>query len=411
MSSVLKINEKNVFHNLLNLPQIVFEVTDLCNLNCTYCCYGKLYDGYDKREGKRMSFDDVKTILDYLIKIWKENYVPGLTHPLTIGFYGGEPLLNMPLIKKIVAYLENTKKTGKKFFFNMTTNALLLDKYMDYLVEKDISLLISFDGDEQGQSYRIDATGKNSFSRVYKNIQMLEMKYPDYFEKKVSFNSVLHNRNSSESVKSFLSTNFKKVPSTSYMDNYGIRKGMESEFKTMSQSNITLKKITPFSSKNKRDEINSGALTTMAEYIFKNGNVYNTYNELFNIPSKKKVIFTGTCLPFAKKMFVTVNGKILPCERIDQKNYHGLIQNGELKMDLHKIADTYNKKLIKQFSECKFCAANTDCSQCVYKIEKSSSCPGFSTVEIMEKKKKACINLLRDNPSFYNYILDNVTLR
>lgn len=411
MSRVLKISENYVYQSLLNLPQIVFEVTDLCNLNCAYCCYGELYDGYDKREGKSMSFADVKTILDYLMKIWKENYIPGITYPLTVGFYGGEPLLNMPLIEKTVMYLENSKNTGKQFFFNMTTNALLLDKHMDFLVEKGIRLLISFDGDEVGQSYRVDAAGKNSFSRVYKNIQMLQEKYPDYFEKYVSFNSVLHNKNNSESVKTFLSTNFNKIPSTSYMDNYGVRKGMENKFKTMSQSHVPLKNSNPSAVKSKRDEINSGALTTMANYIFKNGNVFNTYNDLFYIPSKKKVVSTGTCLPFAKKMFVTVNGKILPCERIDQKNYLGLLQNAELTLNLQEIATNYNKKLARQFSQCKFCAANTDCTQCVYKIEESSKCPSFSTMEMMQKRENDCINLLRLNPDFYNYILDNVTLR
>ena len=37
---------------LANTPQIIFEVTDACNLRCEYCTFGKLYSDYDKRENK-----------------------------------------------------------------------------------------------------------------------------------------------------------------------------------------------------------------------------------------------------------------------------------------------------------------------------------------------------------------------
>ena len=65
----------------------------------------------------------------------------------------------------------------------MTTNAMLLHRYMDYLVEKDFSMLISLDGDEMGQSYRVDAVGNNSYQRVIKNIYLLRDSYPTFFER------------------------------------------------------------------------------------------------------------------------------------------------------------------------------------------------------------------------------------
>lgn len=73
----------------------------------------------------------------------------------------------------------------------MTTNAILLDRYMDFLAENEFRLLISLDGDEKGQSYRVDTKGKNSFDKVLANIQLLRSKYPSYFEHYVMFNSVL----------------------------------------------------------------------------------------------------------------------------------------------------------------------------------------------------------------------------
>lgn len=61
------------------------------------------------------------------------------------------------------------------FQYNMTTNAMLLDRYMDYLKEKQVHLLISIDGNKENHSYRITKTGKNSFDTVYSNILKLKI--------------------------------------------------------------------------------------------------------------------------------------------------------------------------------------------------------------------------------------------
>ncbi len=42
-------------NSLANTPQITFEVTDLCNLDCVYCGYGKLYSDHDERTNKNWS--------------------------------------------------------------------------------------------------------------------------------------------------------------------------------------------------------------------------------------------------------------------------------------------------------------------------------------------------------------------
>ena len=209
-----KTDPEDIRYYLKLLPQLVFEVTERCNLDCNYCAYSELYRGNDSRKGKNISFAKAKLIIDYLYDLWKEDYSEGINRELTIGFYGGEPLMNVPFIKQVIDYVESLglKKTGKICLYSMTTNAMLLDQYMDYLVEKDFRLLISLDGDEFGQSYRVDHSGKNSFDRVFRNINMLQKKYPDYFKSNIDFNSVLHNRNEVESIYKFICTQFDKIP-------------------------------------------------------------------------------------------------------------------------------------------------------------------------------------------------------
>lgn len=135
-------------------------MTDLCNLRCKYCGYGDFYNTHEKRENNFLSFSDAKALIDYLYNIW--GHYSGTTFPRKImfGFYGGEPLLNMNLIKQIIEYIDSLPKIKNTYFiYNMTTNALLLDKYMNFIVEKKINLLISLDGDEYSHSYRVDSSG------------------------------------------------------------------------------------------------------------------------------------------------------------------------------------------------------------------------------------------------------------
>ena len=63
----VQVTNKNIRYQLQNLRQLVFEVTDKCNLNCAYCTYSDLYSkAYDHRDGKNMSFETAKLVINYL---------------------------------------------------------------------------------------------------------------------------------------------------------------------------------------------------------------------------------------------------------------------------------------------------------------------------------------------------------
>ena len=75
---------------------------------------------------------------------------------INIGFYGGEPLLEIDLIKKVV-YLIKNKYIRKNitFTFSLTTNGVLLNSVnIDFLVENEFELLVSLDGNLNHNSYR-----------------------------------------------------------------------------------------------------------------------------------------------------------------------------------------------------------------------------------------------------------------
>lgn len=59
------LNKEVIYSNIRNLSQVTFEVTDACNLQCKYCGYGELYDGYDTRKSKMLSLEQAYPLLEY----------------------------------------------------------------------------------------------------------------------------------------------------------------------------------------------------------------------------------------------------------------------------------------------------------------------------------------------------------
>lgn len=407
------ITSKNIHSCLVNLRQLTFEVTDACNLNCRYCGYGDLYFGYDKRETRYLDFEKAKMIIDYLADIWANNIADSPLPETYISFYGGEPLMNMDFIRKTVKYTEELN-LNRRFVYSMTTNAVLLDKCMDYLVEKDFSLLISLDGDETAHSYRVTHNGRNSFDAVFNNIKKLQAKYPDFFERKVDFNAVLHNRSTVEGVNSFIKSEFGKLPTISELNNSSIRPEKAKEYEATYRN----KAESMASSENYHELVDEMFMRNpqtndLLIYLHRySGNVFGNYAELFRDNEKITYSPTGTCTPFSKKMFVTVNGKILQCERIDHNFAVGQITDGEVLLDIEGVAGKFNDYLHKFAKQCQQCSRQKSCIQCVYYVEDVDSptpvCKGFMDEENFKRYTSYCLSHLKEKPSLYKKLMTEV---
>lgn len=405
------LSEQNVLNSLVNLKQLTLEVTDACNLQCKYCGYGDFYSTHGKRENNFLQFDIVKKLIDYLYNIWANNRGVSCPRKIVLGFYGGEPLMNMNLIEQVIDYLEALPIIpGVKFIYNMTSNGMLLDRYMSYLAEKQVMLLLSLDGDEYGQGYRVDHRGINSFQRVFSNIKLLQQTYPEYFSEHVNFNAVLHDRNNDIEVRKFILENFNKHPQLSELNNFGICESKKEEFSKMFRLAQTVASSCAdsdflYSSSDVMDIFRLlGRLTD---------NVYYQYNSLLK-KNTNIILPTGTCLPFEKKMFLTVNGDILPCERIDQKYILGHVTAEKVDLDLDAIAKQYSEYYQKTKCLCKACYMKPFCKQCLFYMENLNSspkCPGF------KNKKEALdylgyyLNLLQQQPEIYERILKELMIQ
>lgn len=409
-----RLSAQDIIESICNLKQLIFEVTDACNLRCKYCGYGDLYFGYDKRESSFLPIEQAKAVIDYLVTFWK-CYLPKAQSPLTyISFYGGEPLLNMPFIKEIVSYVENLD-INRVFEFSMTSNALLLNRHMDYLVDKRFHLLISLDGDKQGNDYRVTPLGNSSFETVYANSKMLQEKYPDYFREYVNFNSVLHSLNSVKATFDFINKEFQKTPTISELNDSHIREDQRHYWNSIYRNKIESIQ----SEENSQDLENDlfienpetfNLLVFLHQY---SGNIYKDYESLLVDPEHISLCPTGTCIPFSRKMFITVTGKILQCEKIDHNFALWFISKDlGIELDIELIVDRINNYYDKFRPQCSKCAKKRGCTQCMYFIDNieclNPKCTSFCSKEMFNKYVDNSMGYLAKHPDLYDKLTAEV---
>ena len=118
---------------------LCLHVAHTCNLNCDYC-----FASQGKYHGDRalMSFEVGKQALDFLMDH------SGTRRNLEVDFFGGEPLMNWDVVKRLVQYARSVEKErGKNFRFTLTTNGMLIDDdVIDFANREMSNVVLSLDG-------------------------------------------------------------------------------------------------------------------------------------------------------------------------------------------------------------------------------------------------------------------------
>lgn len=124
------------------LKSLCLHVAHDCNLRCGYC-FADTGDFGSHRA--LMSKEVAQKAIEFAIKGSKKR------HNLELDLFGGEPLMNMPVVKFIVDYVrKREKETGKNIKLTLTTNGTLLtDEIVTYLNDNRVMLVLSLDGSKK----------------------------------------------------------------------------------------------------------------------------------------------------------------------------------------------------------------------------------------------------------------------
>ena len=170
-----KLFSRDVYENLafdfkarpVVVKALCLHVARTCNLNCGYC-----FASQGKYHGERalMSLEVGKQALDFLIQN------SGTRHNLEVDFFGGEPLMNWDVVKRLVAYAREQEKIhDKNFRFTLTTNGMLIDDdVIDFANREMSNVVLSLDGRKAVHDrLRVDYAGNGSYDRIVPKFKKL----------------------------------------------------------------------------------------------------------------------------------------------------------------------------------------------------------------------------------------------
>lgn len=321
------------------LKAICLHVAHDCNLACKYCFAGK--GEYDGPKGL-MSFETGKRALDFLVE------QSGTRHNLEVDFFGGEPLLNWDVCKKLVEYGRSIeKKYNKNFRFTVTTNGVLLnDEIMDFCNKEMGNVVLSLDGRKETHD-RLRITRKNTGS------------YDMIIDK---FKKFAQSRNQKDyymrGTYTHFNTDFSK--DVIHMADEG--------FKELSIEPVVCDPSEDYALKESDLPVLKEQYEILANEMlrrYRKGNGFTFYHYMIDLDAGPCIVKrVSGCGVGTEYMAVTPDGELYPCHQFvgDEKFLLGDIWNG-----------VKNKNVLEQFENCNV-YSHKECKDCFAKLYCSGGC-------------------------------------
>lgn len=156
----------DIFKKTENIQTMILNLTYKCNLNCKYCPTIK--------KNTSMTFETAKKAINSFLKKESPFYL--------IKFFGGEPLLEWQLIKKIISYVHSKKIMNIGFL--LTTNGTLLNKEIyKFLNKNNTEIRVSIDGNNYAQNINRSINSSKIIKKIshFENITINMVISPNNF--------------------------------------------------------------------------------------------------------------------------------------------------------------------------------------------------------------------------------------
>jgi uncharacterized protein len=360
------------------LSSATMQVTQLCNFRCEYCCYSGAYETRT-HSNKVMSWDTAQKGIDFLVDHSADS------NRLSLGFYGGEPLLEPDLIGRCIEYAEK-RTEGRGITFHVTTNGTLLTgDIVDFLFRHDVSITISLDGprDVHDKNRKFAFNNCGTFDRIMENISLIRSKYPNRMDR-LMFSTVIDpDCDISCTNEFFLGYGAVKdifiLPSMVSKENRKEDLHVGEDFRLK----IRYEDFKMFLSKLGRLDGRHTSRFLQNEFEYLRYVFYSNRNR--KSAPQDKGHHAGPCIPGAGRLFITADGSFFPCEKVNESSEAMRIGHVDSGFDTERIRTLMNIGRLTE-AQCRVCFAFSKCSACAITVDAKG---GLSA----EKKKCHCVEI------------------
>lgn len=353
------------------VKSLCLHITHDCNLRCKYCFAETGDFGHGR---KFMSLETGKAAIDFLMKR------SGVIRNLEIDFFGGEPMLNFDVVKKLVEYgRQEEKKYNKNIRFTLTTNGTLLDSDSIKFINEHISnVVLSADGRKNvNDKMRTYVDGSGTYDTILPNYKkLIKNRESDWY---IRGTYTRENLDFASDVIHFADEGFNQISvEPVVLDN-------DDEF-ALREEDLPLL----------FNEYEKLAIELIERY--KNGQEVNFFHFMIDLESGPCLYkrFKG-CGSGSEYVAVTPEGGIYPCHQFVGFDEYimGNVHTGEFNRE---IQDSFSDNNIATINECKSCWAKYYCGGgCAannYKFHKDTTKPYKLACEL-ERKRVECALMIK----------------
>lgn len=326
------------------ISRLTLEVTQRCNMRCTYCVYSGNYVHMRTHSDLRMGWDIMKKSIDFYAA---HNVDCG---DADISFYGGEALLEFGLIKTAVAYAHG-KFHGKSLHMGISSNGTLLTpEVAAWLSENpDVSVTITLNGPYQDR-YRRLMDGGGSLDLIMDRLRFIRGNYPEVWKRQILLICNIASAEELLGIRQFYISSVGKFPTliTGVVPENGnsVIQEIISARQNGRKTGDILKKI----------------------YFEENDEFLHRYFRFDLSDMHERRIFpsgmnglSGSCAPFLSQLFVASDGRFQICEKVCDSPDLGDIENGWNMA----VAEALYSGIINLFhNKCRNCWGQRTCTVC-----------------------------------------------
>jgi len=147
------------------MSSLVLHVAHDCNLRCGYCYadFGRYGDSFGMMD-EAMAIAHIDKFFDQL----------GDRKTVSVTFFGGEPLMNMPVVYAGHAHAKaRAEREGRKVGFSLTTNGTLLtQEAVDFFIREKFVITVSIDGPPDiNDKIRPIERGSGSYEKIMERVR------------------------------------------------------------------------------------------------------------------------------------------------------------------------------------------------------------------------------------------------
>lgn len=312
------------------IDRITLHVSNDCNLRCKYC-YAE--GGAYKQKRNLMSIEDANYFIDFCCK--------SFNNVKYVVFFGGEPMLNIPIMEHICKiFKQKYDNKNCSFFpkFGIITNGTKLnDRIIDFVREYISFITVSIDGPQKiNDANRIFPDGRGSYIKIQKFIKRMKQETNVHIRFEATYTQEHINKKYTQGdIESFLNKEF------------GIEGDVVEELSIQKQINSTFGKNFDYNVWKQKTHLS-----------FPDG----FWSILAAIKNKR----TKTMCEIGYKTFsIATNGDIYPCHMNngETNNCIGNIKGNNIFSNPESYTNFCIKNL-KDNNECKTCWASKICGGC-----------------------------------------------